>query len=146
VPERIRSQTLPLRPAVASRRTWQNRKNVWVEHMTCGFWVGGGAGVTDRLTIDGCRCGIWGPTASTLCNGTRNSLVTNTTVRCSGDDGIAIWSAPEMDGTEGETNRLGCTSNIIANCHRRITMAGECVCHLWWPRKTPSGTVWRGTR
>ena len=91
-------------------------KNIWVEHMTCGFWVGGGAGVTDRLTIDSCRLRNLGADGINLCNGTKNSLVTNTTVRCSGDDGIAIWSAPEMDGVAGETNRLGWTGNVIANC------------------------------
>jgi hypothetical protein len=91
-------------------------KNIWVEHMTCGFWVGGGSGVSDKLTIDGCRLRNLGADGINLCNGTKNSVVINTTVRSSGDDGIAIWSAPEMDGPAGGGDYPGCAHNLVQNC------------------------------
>ena len=89
---------------------------IWVEHMTCGFWVGGGSGVTNNLTIDSCRLRNLGADGINLCNGTKNSTVVNTTVRGTGDDGIAIWSAPEMDGPAGGINYAGCANNIVKNC------------------------------
>jgi hypothetical protein len=89
---------------------------LWIEHMSCGFWVGGGQGVTNHLTIDGCRLRNLGSDGINLCNGTKNSTVVNTTVRSSGDDGIAIWSAPEMDGPAGGLAYAGCANNVVRNC------------------------------
>jgi hypothetical protein len=89
---------------------------IWVEHMTCGFWVGGGQGITNNLTIDSCRLRNLGADGINLCNGTKNSTVTHTTVRSSGDDGIAIWSAPEMDGPAGGIAYSGCANNVVKNC------------------------------
>lgn len=89
---------------------------IWVEHTTCGFWVGGGAGVTNHLTIESCRLRDLGADGINLCNGTKNSTVVNTTVRSSGDDGIALWSAPEMDGAVEGTAYIGCANNVIKNC------------------------------
>jgi len=89
---------------------------LWIEHMTCGFWVGGGSGVTNNLTIDSCRLRNLGADGINLCNGTKNSTVVNTTVRGSGDDGIAIWSAPEMDGAAGGISYPGCANNVVRNC------------------------------
>jgi len=89
---------------------------IWVEHMTCGFWVGGGQGITKNLTIDSCRLRNLGADGINLCNGTKNSTVVNTTVRASGDDGIAIWSAPEMDGPGDGIEYAGCAGNMIRNC------------------------------
>jgi hypothetical protein len=110
------NRTISGKPFVNSYGTGSVMKNIWVEHMTCGFWVGGGSGITDRLTIDGCRLRNLGADGVNLCNGTKNSTIVNTTVRSSGDDGIAIWSAPEMDGPAGGVNYPGCASNVIRNC------------------------------
>src|SRR5207237_3392241 len=44
-------------------------KNIWIEHMTCGFWVGGSSGISDHLTIDGCRLRNLGADGINLCNG-----------------------------------------------------------------------------
>ncbi len=104
------------KPFVNSYGSGTIMKNIWVEHMTCGFWVGGGSGVSDHLTIDGCRLRDLGADGINLCNGTKNSTIVNTTVRCSGDDGIAIWSAPEMDGAAGGIDYIGCANNVIKNC------------------------------
>lgn len=89
---------------------------IWIEHMTCGFWVGGSSGVTNNLTIDSCRLRNLGADGINLCNGTKNSTVVNTTVRGSGDDGIAIWSAPEHDGPAGGIDYAGCANNVVKNC------------------------------
>ena len=91
-------------------------RRIWIEHMTCGFWVGGDRGVTKNLTIDSCRLRDLGADGINLCNGTKDSTVINTTVRSSGDDGIAIWSAPEMDGAAGGIDYAGCANNLIKNC------------------------------
>jgi hypothetical protein len=114
------------KPFVNSYGTGTVMKNIWVEHMTCGFWVGGGSGVTTRLTIDGCRLRNLGADGINLCNGTKNSLITNTTVRCSGDDGIAIWSAPEMDGPAGGIDYPGCANNMIRNCTVELPWRANC--------------------
>lgn len=87
-------------------------RNLWVERMTCGFWVGGCAGATTGLRIEGCRLRNLGADGVNLCNGTRDSVVVDTSVRASGDDGIAIWSAPEHDPADGR----GCTGNRIERC------------------------------
>jgi len=89
---------------------------IWIEHMTCGFWVGGSSGHTTHLLIDGCRIRNLGADGINLCNGTKNSTVVNTTVRCSGDDGIAIWSAPEFDGPTADIDYPGCANNLIDHC------------------------------
>jgi hypothetical protein len=89
---------------------------IWVEHMTCGFWVGGSQGVTNNLKIDSCRLRNLGADGINLCNGTKNSTVINTTVRSSGDDGIAIWSSPRLDGPAGGIEYPGCANNLIQNC------------------------------
>ena len=101
-------------------------KNIWIEHMTCGFWVGGSSGITDHLTIDGCRIRNLGADGINLCNGTKNSIITNTTVRSSGDDGIAIWSAPEMDGPADGIDYPGCANNIIENCTVELPWRASC--------------------
>jgi hypothetical protein len=101
-------------------------KNIWIEHMTCGFWVGGSSGISDHLTIDGCRLRNLGADGINLCNGTKNSTITNTTVRSSGDDGIAIWSAPEMDGPADGIDYPGCANNIIQNCTVELPWRANC--------------------
>ncbi len=98
------------KPFVNAYGTGSEMRNLWIERMTCGFWVGGKAGVTSRLTISGCRLRNLGADGINLCNGTRDSLVVDTSVRGSGDDGIAIWSAPEMD--DGEP----CHGNVVERC------------------------------
>jgi hypothetical protein len=91
-------------------------RDLWIEHMSSAFWVGGSSGVTNRLTIDRCRIRNLGGDGINLCNGTKNSTVVNTTVRSSGDDGIAIWSAPEYDGPAGGIDYAGCANNVVKNC------------------------------
>lgn len=89
---------------------------IWIEHMTCGFWVGGSSGLTNNLLIDSCRIRDLGADGINLCNGTKNSTVFNTTVRSSGDDGIAMWSATESDGPGGGIDYPGCANNVIDHC------------------------------
>ncbi len=89
---------------------------IWIEHMTCGFWVGGSSGHTNHLLIDSCGIRDLGADGINLCNGTKNSTVINTTVRSSGDDGIAIWSAPEFDGPTADIDYAGCAHNLIDHC------------------------------
>ncbi len=111
-----RTRTGSGKPFFNSYGNGSTMSRIWIEHMTCGFWVGGGQGITNRLTIDSCRLRDLGADGINLCNGTKNSTVVNTTVRGSGDDGIAIWSAPEMDGPGGGIDYAGCANNVVKNC------------------------------
>ena len=72
---------------------------IWVEHKKCGFWVGG---KTDGLVITNSRFRNLMADAVNFCNGTSNSIVSNTHVRYSGDDSLATWSPG--DGLGGNHN------------------------------------------
>ena len=98
---------------------------IWIEHMTCGFWVGGSSGRTNNLLIDSCRIRDLGADGINLCNGTKNSTVFNTTVRSSGDDGIVVWSATELDGPGGGIDYPGCAHNVIDHCTVELPWRGN---------------------
>jgi len=80
-------------------------ERVWVEHKKCAFWVGGWnnpVGPTG-LRITACRFRNLMADAVNLCSGTTQSVVDNTLVRGTGDDGLAAWS-PQTGGPPGGAN------------------------------------------
>lgn len=79
--------------------TGSSLTNVWVEHQTAGLWVGhGGASVpipaalTDGLKIHGARIRDTYADGVNFADGTRNSIVEQSSFRNTGDDSIASWS------------------------------------------------------
>lgn len=73
--------------------------NVWVEHVTAGYWVGKGAFVgqvtaalTDGLTVTGVRFRNLYADGINFADATANSTVTQSTFRNTGDDSMATWS------------------------------------------------------
>src|SRR5579883_381238 len=75
--------------------------NVWIEHTKVGMWFDG---PFSGLTISNCRID------STLADGINfhrnitNSSVTQTIIRGTGDDGLAMWSATDNVPATGDSN------------------------------------------
>lgn len=102
-------------------------ENIWIERFTCGEWVGGGSGITTNLATVNCRFRNTGADGINYCNGTKNSVVENTHIRSTGDDGIAIWSAPEMDGPSADISYPGCARNTVRNCRIEAPWRANCL-------------------
>ncbi|WP_224365661.1 CARDB domain-containing protein [Hyalangium versicolor] len=88
-------------------------ENVWIEHVTCGYWVGGPSESTN-LRISNVRIRNTGADGINLCNGTKDSLIENVHARNTGDDAFAIWSARDLYGFPD-------SNNVIRNCTAQIT-------------------------
>jgi hypothetical protein len=75
-------------------------RNVWIEHAKVGLWATQSfsqAGTVERATITGNRFrNIWADGLN-LHYGTSNSVVSNNSIRNSGDDGMAMWSDTFLD-------------------------------------------------
>jgi hypothetical protein len=79
--------------------TGSRLENVWIEHEKVGWWVGKGAfagpvtaPLTDGLVIHGARIRNTFADGIKLVNGTRNSVVEQSSFRNTGDDAIGTWS------------------------------------------------------
>ncbi len=88
-------------------------ENMWIEHVQCGYWVGGNAESTN-LRISNVRFRNTGADAVNLCNGTKDSVIENSHARNTGDDAFAIWSATDL-------YPFPATNNVIRNCTAQIT-------------------------
>ncbi|WP_395838911.1 CARDB domain-containing protein [Archangium violaceum] len=88
-------------------------ENMWIEHVQCGYWVGGPSESTN-LRISNVRFRNTGADAVNLCNGTKDSVVENSHARNTGDDAFAIWSATDL-------YPYPATNNVIRNCTAQIT-------------------------
>jgi hypothetical protein len=71
-------------------------ENVWIEHTVAGIWVGNDPKnqptPTDKLTIRNVRIRDTYADGINLDNGTTNTSVTQSHMRSTGDDAIAVWS------------------------------------------------------
>ncbi|HWM19862.1 MAG TPA: right-handed parallel beta-helix repeat-containing protein, partial [Ilumatobacteraceae bacterium] len=73
--------------------------NVWIEHANVGAWVGRDYdnipaqwGPADGLEFSGMRIRNTYADGINFTNGTRNSSVTNSSFRTTGDDSLAVWA------------------------------------------------------
>jgi len=73
--------------------------NVWIEHSNVGVWVGRDYdnipalwGPADGLTFSNVRIRDTYADGINFTNGTRNSSVTNSSFRTTGDDSLAVWA------------------------------------------------------
>ncbi|MBN2651340.1 MAG: right-handed parallel beta-helix repeat-containing protein [Spirochaetales bacterium] len=84
--------------------------NVWVEHTNTGIWSGwDNTPTADNLLIEGCRVRNTSADGIDLLFASQNCLINQTTTRCTGDDGIVIWS--RKTGSSGPAK-----NNTISNC------------------------------
>jgi hypothetical protein len=68
--------------------------NLWIEHGKVGFWL---TNQTTGATISNSRVrNVWADGVN-LHRGTSNTIVTNNSIRNSGDDGMAMWSDTYLD-------------------------------------------------
>ncbi len=88
-------------------------ENMWIEHVQCGYWVGGPSETTN-LRISSVRIRNTGADGVNLCNGTKDSVIENSHARNTGDDAFAIWSATDLYPHPD-------TNNVIRNCTVQIT-------------------------
>ncbi|WP_233261257.1 CARDB domain-containing protein [Vitiosangium sp. GDMCC 1.1324] len=88
-------------------------ENMWIEHVQCGYWVGGNAESTN-LRFSNVRIRNTGADGINLCNGTRDSVIENSHARNTGDDAFAIWSATDLYPHPD-------INNVIRNCTVQIT-------------------------
>ncbi|WP_239470274.1 CARDB domain-containing protein [Archangium violaceum] len=88
-------------------------ENMWIEHVHCGYWVGGNSESTN-LRISNVRIRNTGADGINLCNGTKDSVIENSHARNTGDDAFAIWSATDLYPQPN-------INNVIRNCTVQIT-------------------------
>lgn len=93
-------------------------QRLWIEHVTCAAWVGGGGESTNSQFLD-CRIRNTGADGINLCNGSLNCLIQNCTARNTGDDAFAVWSATDAYAHP-------CTNNIIRNCTAELPWRAAC--------------------
>jgi hypothetical protein len=93
-------------------------ERLWIEHVCCAYWVGGGQESTNMHVKD-CRIRNTGADGINLCNGSAGCLIENCHVRNTGDDGLAIWSAKDGFGQP-------CTNNTIRNCTVELPWRAAC--------------------
>lgn len=80
-------------------------KNLWIEHVKCGFWTTHG---TERMQVAGCRIRNTMADGLNFCDGTSRSVVRNCHLRNTGDDALATWS-PNGDWS----SRSPCAGNVF---------------------------------
>ncbi len=96
----------------------------WEEHFECGFWIGDYDDTilaTDRLTIANGRIRNNLADGVNFCQGTKNSIVQNCSVRNNGDDGLAVWPDSTMGAPMGVNNTFA--YNTIENNWRAAAIA-----------------------
>lgn len=93
-------------------------ERMWVEHVECGFWVGGRSESTGLLIKDS-RFRNTGADAVNLCNGNLNGVIDNCHARHTGDDAFAIWSARDLYGQP-------CVNNVIRNSTAQLPWRAAC--------------------
>ncbi len=69
-------------------------RNLWIEHVKCGFWTTRGTG---DMRVEGCRIRNTMADGLNFCEGTSRSIVKNCHLRNTGDDALATWS-PDTQG------------------------------------------------
>lgn len=84
-------------------------ENVWIEHVHCGYWVGGNQESTN-LRISSVRIRNTGADGINLCNGSTDSVIENSHARNTGDDAFAIWSARDLYPQPNRNNVIRNTS------------------------------------
>lgn len=75
--------------------------NVWVEHFECGFWMGDYREhkfmtYTDGMVIENSRIRNNFADGVNFVQGTKNSIVRNSSVRGNGDDSLASWASNDL--------------------------------------------------
>jgi hypothetical protein len=107
--------------------TGSRLENVWIEHTKVGWWVGKGAyqGVptaplTDGLVIHGVRVRNTMADGINLANGTSNTVIEHSSIRNTGDDGLATWSY-SLDGPPCQNNTF--RFNTVQNVWRATCLA-----------------------
>jgi len=84
-------------------------KNLWIEHLKCGFWTTQG---TINARLEGCRIRNVMADGLNFCNGTSRSTVQHCHLRNTGDDALATWSPREgKDWIPGKENKF--LDNIV---------------------------------
>ncbi|HLI47531.1 MAG TPA: glycosyl hydrolase family 28-related protein [Chthonomonas sp.] len=93
-------------------------QNVWIEHKKCGLWINW---PTDHLYVVGVRVRDTMADGINFAGGTSHSMVEQSELRNTGDDGLAIWSSlyktklPSEDNTfRFNTVQLPWLANNIA--------------------------------
>jgi len=74
-------------------------RNLWIEHVKCGFWIANyqnKTDITDGMVISGCRIRNTMADGVNYCRGTSNSIVEYSHLRNTGDDALATWSQDSM--------------------------------------------------
>lgn len=64
-------------------------RNLWIEHLKCGFWTRHG---TSHMRVERCRIRNVMADGLNFCDGTSDSVVEQCHLRNTGDDALATWS------------------------------------------------------
>jgi alpha-1,3-glucanase-like protein/F5/8 type C domain-containing protein/centrosomal CEP192-like protein len=74
--------------------------NIWIEHMKVGAWMDG---PMSGLTFSGMRIRDTTADGINLHGGVTNSTITDSDIRNTGDDGIALWADSSIGADSGDT-------------------------------------------
>lgn len=85
--------------------------DLWIQHTKAGIWLDG---PSSGVTISRVRIADVFADGINLAGGVTDSTVTDTFVRGSGDDGIALWSSPATDARNTVT-RSTVSAPVLAN-------------------------------
>ena len=86
-------------------------KDIWVEH----YFEGLNSYISTRLTIDNCRVRNTLADGIALYGSNQSSMIKNSTVRSTGDDGLVIWAFPKdkyINKVSSDNQILGCQSEL----------------------------------
>jgi hypothetical protein len=73
--------------------------NIWIEHMKVGAWMDG---PMSNLTFSGMRIRDTTADGINLHGAVTNSTITNSSIRNTGDDGIALWADASVGADSGD--------------------------------------------
>ncbi|ADQ08082.1 S-layer domain protein [Caldicellulosiruptor hydrothermalis 108] len=82
-------------------------QNLWIEHSKVGIWINNG----NNVYISGCRIRNTYADGINLTYGTKYSMIENTHIRYTGDDGIALWAQKDPNNPDDVTHNV--EGNIV---------------------------------
>lgn len=112
-------------------------KNLWIEHLKCGFWTRRG---TSHMRVERCRIRNVMADALNYCDGTSDSVVEQCHIRNTGDDALATWS-PSGDWS----SKTPCQRNRFLNNTIESPWLANCIAIYGGADHEVSGNLLSGT-
>ena len=112
-------------------------RNLWIEHLKCGFWTRHG---TSHMRVEGCRIRNVMADGLNFCDGTSDSVVEQCHLRNTGDDALATWS-PSGDWS----SKTLCQRNRFLHNTIELPWLANCIAIYGGADHEVSGNLLSGT-